>query len=477
MQNNDKHDSPKSSILLKNLLKLAAPIILAQLFQIAYQFTDAFWVGRLGEKAVAAITMSAPIIFFMISMGIGLAIAGSTLTAQYFGAKNDKMLSQAAAQTMLMVVAVSIFFSFIGYIFTPHILQLLGTDPSIFHDAKSYLRIAFLGLVFNFSFFIFQSIMRSIGRAQLPVYIVIGTVILNFILDPLFMFGWHFIPAQGIAGVALATIGTQSIASIIGLSWLFSGKYGIHLHWHDFRPNFKFIKKAFFLGLPSSIEQSARSLSLTVITALIAAFGTLAVAAYGVGTNIFQLILMTTFGLAGANAALVGRHLGAGEADTAKKMAGISLKIAFLAFSGLGLISFIFAPYLIQFFVPNDPNVIIAGAHYLRFISPVFGLIGLQIIMGSTLQASGNTKTSMSLTLISTWLIQIPLIYALSRFTTLGLDGLWLAFPINSLLSIIMYLIVFKHSHWHKKELVSEEERLTNQIKAEVKAENNPPQK
>jgi putative MATE family efflux protein len=475
MQNTDTSDSPKSSTLLKNLLKLAAPIILAQLFQIAYQFTDAFWVGRLGEKAVAAIAMSSPIIFVMISMGIGLAIAGSTLTSQYFGAKNEKMLSQAAAQTILMVIAVSIFFSVLGYIFTPQILHLLGTDSSIFADAKTYLRISFLGLVFNFSFFIFQSIMRSIGRAQLPVYIVIGTVILNFILDPLFMFGWWFIPAQGIAGVAIATVSTQSIAAIIGLSWLFSGKYGIHLHWPDFRPNFNFIKRTFLLGFPSSIEQSARSLSLTVITALIAAFGTLAIAAYGVGTNIFQLILTIAFGLAGANAALVGKHLGTGEKEIARRMTKISLKIAFFAFSILGIISFIFAPYLIQFFVPNDPNVIVTGTNYLHFISPIFGLVGLQIIIGSTLQASGNTKTSMILTLTSTWLIQIPLIYILSHFTSLGLTGLWLAFPVNGILSIIMYLIVFKHSHWYKKELISAEERLSNKIKSEVKAENNPP--
>lgn len=475
MKDTNNNTEPKSSVLLKNLLKLAAPIALAQLFQIAYQFTDAFWVGRLGEKAVAAVAMSMPILFFMISMGIGLAIAGSTLTAQYFGAKNEKMLGQAAAQTMLMVVAVSIFFSFVGYILTPNILHLLGTDVSILADAKSYLRIAFLGLVFNFSFFVFQSIMRSIGRAQIPVYIVIGTVILNFALDPLFMFGFWFIPAQGITGVALATIGTQSIAAIIGLSWLFSGKYGIHLHWHDFRPNFKFIKKAFLLGLPSSLSQSARSLSLTVITGLIAAFGTLAVAAYGVGTNMLQLVLMTAFGLAGANAALVGQHLGAGEPEIARRLSRISLKIAFFAFSGLALLSYIFAPYLIQFFVPNDPNVIAAGTRYLHFISPIFGLIGLQIIIGSTLQAAGSTKTAMILTMASTWLIQIPFIYALSRFTTLGLDGLWLAFPLSSLVSVIMYLTVFKYSHWYKKELISAEERLSEQVEAEVKAETNPP--
>lgn len=457
--------------MLKPLLKMAAPIILVQLFQVAYQFTDAFWVGRLGEKAMAAVTMSMPVLFFMTSLGIGLAVAGSTLTAQYFGAKNEKMLSHAAAQTMLMVLIISALFSLIGYIFAPEILKLLRTDTSILKDAQAYLRISFLGLIFNFCFFIFQSIMRSIGRPQTPVYIVIGTVVLNFVLDPLFMFGYGPIPALGVTGVALATIGTQSIAAFIGLSMLFTGKHGIHLHYRDFLPDFAFIKRAFWLGLPASIEQSARSLSLSIITALIAAFGTLAVAAYGVGTNILQLMLMVSFGLAGANAALVGQNLGAGQAARAKRFALLSLKISFLAFSFLGLISFIFAPLLIGFFVPNDTAVIAAGAHYLRFIAPIFGLIGLQIIIGSTLQAAGSTTKAMTLTLVSQWIVQIPLIYLLSRFSSLGIDGLWLAFPLTNVIMAAVYLIVFKRSAWEKKKLISEEERLSEQTRQEAELE------
>jgi len=457
--------------MLKPLLKMAAPIILVQLFQVAYQFTDAFWVGRLGEKAMAAVTMSMPILFFMTSLGIGLAVAGSTLAAQYFGAKNEKMLSHAAAQTMLMVLIISALFSLIGYIFAPEILKLLRTDANILKDAQAYLRISFLGLIFNFCFFIFQSIMRSIGRPQTPVYIVIGTVVLNFVLDPLFMFGYGPIPALGVTGVALATIGTQSIAAFIGLSMLFAGKHGIHLHYRDFLPDFAFIKRAFWLGLPASIEQSARSLSLSIITALIAAFGTLAVAAYGVGTNILQLMLMVSFGLAGANAALVGQSLGAGQAARAKRFALLSLKISFLSFSFLGLISFIFAPLLIGFFVPNDTAVITAGAHYLRFIAPIFGLIGLQIIIGSTLQAAGSTTKAMTLTLISQWIVQIPLIYLLSRFSSLGIDGLWLAFPLTNVIMAAVYLIVFKRSAWEKKKLISEEERLSEQARQEAELE------
>lgn len=454
---------------IKTIIKLAAPIILAQLFQIAYQITDAFWIGRLGEEAIASVAMSMPIIFFMTSLGIGLAIAGSTLTAQYFGAKDEKMLSKAAAQTMLMVSVVSVIFSIIGYLNTENILRLLGTDGLIIAKASSYLRIAFLGLIFNFSFFIFQSIMRSIGKPQTPVYIVIGTVILNFILDPLFMFGFGPLPAMGISGVALATIITQSLAAGIGLYLLFAGQHGIYLHYRDFRPDIKFIKKAFLLGLPASIEQSTRSLALTITTAMIATFGTLAVAAYGVGSTILQVILMITFGLAGANAALVGQKLGAGEPALARSLAHSSLKIAVITLSALGALVFLSAPILISLFAPGDQAVIDAGANYLRFIAPIFGLLGVQIIIGSTLQASGNTTRAMSLTLTSQWLLQIPLIYLLPRLYALGLNGVWLAFPLTNIVMAIIYFIVFKRSAWEKKKLISAANKLNPPTSEEEK--------
>lgn len=444
---------------------------MAQLFQIAYQFTDVFWLGRLGEKAIAAVAMSLPLIFFLTSLGIGLAIAGATLTAQYFGAKDEKNLSQAAGQTLLMIVSVSLVFSFIGFLLAPKLLILLGADSSILNNSSSYLRIALIGMVFNFSFFVFQSIMRSIGRPQIPVYIVLGTVLLNFVLDPMFMFGFGPIPALGVAGTAATTVITQMIAAIIGLSILLQGKYGIKIHYHNFRPDFKFIKKAFFLGLPASIEQSARSLSLTVTTAFIAAFGTLAVATYGIGSNIFQLMLMLGFGLSGANSALVGQNIGANQTQKARQFAILSLKTALIAFSIAGTIIFIFAPYFIRFFIPDDPEVVAAGTNYLRIISPAFMLIGIQIIISGSLQASGNTKTPMYLTLISQWLLQLPMIYFLPRLFNLGLNGIWLAFPISASITSIAYLYIFKTKRWENKKIISKEDNLEEKISEEAEIE------
>lgn len=441
--------------ILKPLLSLAFPIIMASLLQAAYQLTDAFWVGRLGEKSVAAVAVSGPVIFLLTSLGIGLAVAGATLTAQYFGAKNERMIAHSAAQTLLMVIIVSAALSLLGYFLSPIILKALGAPQDIFGDAKSYLRISFFGMILNFIFFMFQSIMRSIGKPKVPLFIIIGTVSLNFLLDPLFMFGFGIIPALGVPGVALATLGTESVAAIIGLFILFGGKHGIHLKIRDFIPDWIFIKKAFWLGLPSSIEQSARSLSLTVLTGLITSFGTLAVAAYGVSSNVLHIILIGSFGLAGANAALVGNNLGAENHEDADKTARASLKIIFIFLILAATLSFIFAEQLISFFVPNDPNVIKMGAYVLRFFCFSFPFIGIQIIIGSTLQAAGMTKQSMILTISSQWLIQIPLAFLLSKKSSLGINGLWLSFPITGLIAVLVYLQVFFKGKWKKKKIIS----------------------
>jgi len=439
--------------IFKALISLAIPIILANLFQAMYQLTDSFWVGRLGSAALAAVSICTPIIFFTVSLGIGFAIAGSIFTAQYFGAKNHSMLSHAAAQTTLMIFLTSIIFSTVGYIFSPQILYFMGANDEIFHTALGFLRVSFLAIIFNYTFFMFQSIMRSIGRPQIPVYIIIGTVLLNFILDPLFIFGWGSLPAFGVQGAVVATIITQAIASIIGFSILFGGKFGIQLRFKDFIPDFKFIKKSFLIGLPASIDQSSRSLSMAVMTSLIAGFGTTAVASYGAGSNIFQVVMFVGIGLAVANGTLVGQNIGANRLDQAVKVSKISAVISFLSLSFLGLLVFIFAKSLVAFFIPNDPAVIKVGVEYLRISAICFGFIGVQMSLGNVFSAAGQTTISMFLTILSQWLIQVPLSYFLSK-TSFGLNGIWYAIPFTNIFITIVAFILYSQGSWKKVKII-----------------------
>lgn len=467
--------APQNALLegpiLRSIITLSVPIVLANILQAGYQLIDAFWVGRLGADAVAAVSVSTPITFFTIALGAGLAIAGSTLIAQYVGARNQEMVNHVAAQTLLMVVLASVVLGALGFFISPYILHLMGVSPAVYAGALGFMRVSFIGLVFNFTFFMFQSIMRGTGEATVPVYIVLGTVLLNFILDPIFIFGYAGIPAEGVMGAALATLGTQSIAALIGLGILFRGKYGIKLHVRDFMPDFAYIKRAFFLGFPASIEMSMRALGLTVMTFLIASFGTLAVASYGVGSNVLQVVMIPAMGLSMAISTLVGQNIGAGNIDRASRIGRLGAWLGFWILTAVGVLVFFFAPYLVAFFVPSDPAVIAEGAIFLRTMSLAWGFLGVQLALTGVLRASGNLVVTMMLTIVSQWVLQFPLAYVLSKHAGLGLTGIWWAFPVSNIVIALITMGVYAKGDWKKKRLTDPEEILTEKVSEDIVAE------
>ena len=294
----------------KALLSLAIPIVISQLLQSAYQLTDAFWVGRLGPAEVAAVSISMPVTFLVIAIGAGLAMAGATLAAQYMGAGRKDEVDKVSAQTLLMVMVVSTFLGTCGYLLSPHFLTLLKVEPEVYSNALSFMHVSFIGVIFVFTFNMFQALMRGIGEVRIPLLIVLGTVLLNLVLDPLFIFGYGSLPGLGVTGAALATLVTQALAAIIGIGILLKGRHGIHVRLCYFIPDYSYIRRAFFLGIPGSVDLSARALGQIIMSFLVASFGTVTIASYGVGNNILMFVTIPALGLGMAISTLVGlcRH-------------------------------------------------------------------------------------------------------------------------------------------------------------------------
>ncbi len=457
--------------VLTSLLKLAGPIVLANLLQAAYQLVDAFWVGRLGGFAVAAVSISTPVVFLSMSLGMGFAMAGSILIAQYYGAGKTGNVNHIAAQTLLLVAVLSILLGLIGWIISPFFLDLLNVQPDVYEGALGFLRVSFIGLVFNFSFFVFQSIMRGVGQVTLPVYIVFGTVLLNFILDPLLIFGWGPFAPQGVMGAALATLCTQFLACVMGFVVLFRGKQGVSISLSDFKPDVNHIKRAFSIGFPASIEQSMRALGIMLLTFLIAGFGTVTVASYGAATNILQVVLILAIGFSMAIATVVGQNIGAGQIERASLVAVTGSRLCFAALTVMGIIVWFTAADLITFFVPDDPAIIAGGANFLRIMCLSWGFLGLQLSLTGVLRAAGSTVTAMMLTLVSQWVLQFPLAYVLSHKGGLGVDGIWWAFPVSYVVIAIVTIAVFAKGDWKKKRLTDEDIRLTSKVAVESTAE------
>jgi putative MATE family efflux protein len=463
---------PKDKLLegpiLRSLVALAVPIVATNALQSAYQLIDAFWVGRLGGAAVAAVSVSFPALFLMFAIGGGLSIAGSILIAQYVGARNPRMVGHVAGQTLLMVALASIVLGAIGYLGAPALLRLMGVAPDVYPGALGFMRVSFVGLIFSFVYFVFQSIMRGIGRPNLPVYIALGTVLLNFVLDPLLIFGWGPVPGYGVMGAAITTFVCQAISAIIGMVVLRLGLHGVHLRPGDFIPDLAYVKRAFLLGLPASIEMSSRAGGLMLMTFLITSFGTVALAAYGVASNVLQVVMIPAMGLSMAISTLVGQNIGARNIERAAAIGRLGATIGFGGLAGFGLMVLLFPRTVVAFFVPADAAVIEAGAEFLRIGAPAWGFLGLQFALTGVLRASGNMVVTMVLTLVSQWVLLFPLAYGLSKHTALDVHGIWWAFPITNVAIGLITLGIYARGDWKRKRLLDQEEGLTPKVGDEI---------
>ncbi|MAB98502.1 MATE family efflux transporter [Pseudomonas sp. J237] len=439
------------------LLTLAFPIILANILQAGYQLTDAYWVGRVGADAIAAVAVSAPVTFLVIAMGSGLAMAGATLTAQYMGAGKQDMVNHVAAQSMLMVTITSVVLGALGYFLSPHLLGLLGVTPEVQEGALGYMRVSFIGVIFVFIYVMFQSLMRGVGQTRVPLFIVLATVILNFGLDPLFIFGYGPFKGHGVMGAAMATLVTQGIAACIGMIIFLRGRHGIKLKWSGFKPDFNYIKKAFFLGFPGSVELSTRGLGLIVMSFLVASFNTTTIASYGIGSNVLQVVMIPAMGLSMAVSTLVGQNIGAGNIQRASTITLLGTAYGFTALTLVGCIAYWLAPLIVAVFAPTDQAVIREGSQFIRTMCLAWGGIGVQLCVVSAFRASGNMLSAMIIAMVSQWMIQFPLAYVLAKHTTLGSAGIWWSFPVTNILVAIIALCWFARGSWKKTRITEED--------------------
>lgn len=440
--------------MFRALFALAVPIVFANLLQTAYQLIDTFWVGRLGAAAVAAVSLSFPVIFFLISLGLGLAIAGTILVAQYTGRRDPVQVNHVAAQALIGVLAISLVVAAAGVFAAYWIVLFLGAAPDVQPLATLYLQISFVGMPFLFAYVIFQSLMRGVGDARTPLYIVSGTVALNFVLDPLFILGLGPLPAWGVGGAALATVITQGLAAAVGLWMLFSGRYGIALRAKHLVPDPGTLWRLLKLGAPSAVEQSTRALGLMLMTVLVSGFGTDTLAAYGIGTRVLSFVIIPALGLSQATSTLVGQNIGAEQLDRASRTTWLSALIAFVVLSLVGVAAFFLATPIVRLFVPGEPQVISQGAFFVQVTAVTYGLIGAQQVITGAFRGSGNTVVAMTIALISLWVLQFPLAWLLAMHAGLGATGIWLAYPIQNTVTAVVAALWFLQGGWQRRSVI-----------------------
>jgi putative MATE family efflux protein len=459
--------------LLKPLLVLSLPIIATNLLQVGYNLADTFWVGRLGQAAVTALSFSWAIVFLIISLAAGFTVAGTVLVAQNKGAGNTDRVNHVAGQTIAFVVLLSAVFSAVGFLVAPTLLEVIGAVPGTaeYRLSVEYTRTIFLGIPFVFGFFIFQGLLQGWGDTRTPMYLMAFGVALNVVVDPFFILGFQDnvifevlgatglesalygatgFAGFGVQGAALATILSRGLGAVIAIGLLLSGRVGLSPTLSDFKPKRATVAKIVRIGAPASVEQSTRALGVTVLTALVALTSQEAVAAYGIGNRLTSLVFLPALGLARGTETIVGQNLGADQPDRAKHAVFAATGLIAVVLGVVSVAAVTLAQPITSVFITgeNADVVVSIGADYLRIVGVTFLFLGAFRVVQGAFRGSGSTQTAMVLSILALVVFRVPPAYLLVEVFDMGATGVWYGIAFSNVAILLVAGAWFLRGTW-----------------------------
>ncbi|MFC2173239.1 MATE family efflux transporter, partial [Acidobacteriota bacterium] len=310
--------------ILGSILKMGLPSMFGFLSQNIYSFVDTYWVSRLpeGEACVAAVTLFGTVLWLYWTFNQLVGPGSVAIISRRYGEKDYARAEIAIKETLVLKISIGVFFGIIGYLFVDKALLLMGAEELALTMGVQYGQIMFLGGAVMFATYSIYTAMRGVANPKLAMFLMIGSNILNMILDPIFIFGYLGLPAMGIRGAAIASVVSFSVTLLIGLILFYGNFTNVRLRFGGKRSlSFGSMWKMLKIGVPIWLGEISFSGARLIITPLIAAFGMSVVAAYGVSNQIFHFGIMALVGIGLGLSSLIGHNLGAKKYERAKKTA------------------------------------------------------------------------------------------------------------------------------------------------------------
>jgi len=415
-----------------------------------YNLVDALWLGRLGRDAFGAPTVSWPLIMLFNAIGMSIAQAGTALISQYFGAGDYEMSSRCSGQLVALLAVLALSISMLG-VSTVHILlKLMGVPKDIYPLAVAYSRVIFAGIPLAFLGFAFSAILNSLGDTRTPMKLVLISALINIVLDPILIFGLFGLPALGVVGAALATLLARGIVSFVGLYMLVRGVHGIKLRLRCMRIERWWLRKVVSIAVPIYIQSSSNALGFTVMMSIVSRFGSVAVAAYGIGIRIVDIVQAFTMGIQRATSIMVGQCVGAELYDRAKRISRTSITLV-TSILGVGAIAiYVFRDAVISFFVP-DPLVIEEGDVFLSYFVWSIPFFGIFFVCNGVAQGSGHPEAMTVISVVRLWLFRIGLSVLLALYLGMGSTGIWVAMSVSNVAAGLLSLAWISRGTWLRR--------------------------
>ncbi len=425
-------------------------MLLGNVFQQLYNVVDSIVVGRLiGKEALAAVGTSSPIIFLLVSFIIGITIGFTIVISQYFGARDYAKIERAVGTTYIFLFFTSIVVGGAGILLIGPIFDLINLAPEIIPGATDFLVIILSGLVFLFGFNGTSAILRGLGDSKTPLYFLIGSVILNIILDLIFVAVFHW----GIRGVAIATVISEAMAFVAQIIYLNRYHKLVRFSFRSLVFDYEIFRKSIRIGMPTGFQQTFVAAGMVALYGIVNRFGVDANAAYSAAGRIDSFAALPAMSFAAALSTFVGQNLGANRPDRVKAGLRATLKMTGVVSLIISMVTLLFGHHMIGIFT-TDPAVIDIGSDYLRVIGATYIIFGAMFVVNGLLRGAGDTLIPMFISLFSLWIIRIPVAHFLSGSPAIGLMGIWWSVPVGWLTGLILYYFYYRSGRWKNKAVV-----------------------
>lgn len=456
---NERHQAHAKRVTLlttgsitKSIFTMALPIIMANSLNVVMELTNAFFLGRVSADAIAAVTMAFAVVFFIMTFLIGLGIGTVALVSRAYGARDYGKAEHIGTQSLMLGVVVAAVVGACGFFFAPHMLGLMGARGEILEMGTVYLKIVFSGLVFMCLMGQATSVFQGAGDTMTPMKIGALVTVLNIGLDPVLIFGLMGFPPMGVAGAATASLIARIIGSILMIRVLVRGRHAVRLRLDELAPDFAVMKRIFLVGLPGGVQLMVRSSSMLVMTGLAALFGPIAVAALGVGNRLFGIFLLPGFGFGAASSTLVGQNLGAKNPARAEKSV-LTIVLYYLAFIVAGAVPLFILARPVASLFNSDPAFVEINSEFIRYLAVGALFLSPGMIFTQALQGAGATVLPMLATVITLYVVQVPVAYVLSVHLGMEAQGIWISTVVAGLSNAVLMSVIFFRGGWKKKKL------------------------
>ena len=359
--------------------KLAIPASVGTLFQTLYTIVDTFYAGKISPEALSALSKSFPIYFLIIATSIGVTVAGTSLIGSSIGEKNEKNVLSYFGNVIIYSIIISVIVSILGFAFGEKIFLLMNSSQEVTILGLEYINVIFLGTILFILVVALNSFLHAEGDTKTYRNVLIFSFFLNIILNPIFIFGFLFIPPLGITGIGIATLIAQFVSLLVILIKILNNQRIKQITLDHFKAKFFFLKNIFFQSMPITIAILGYSVAATVVFTYVGLFGEYAVAGYGSATRIEQVVLLPILGINTAIISIIAQNIGAKYYDRVEQSYFTSIKYGLFIMLIAGVVIFISADIVPKFFSSN-PDVIMHGSMYLKisaFILPAYPIFFL----------------------------------------------------------------------------------------------------